>query len=500
MVQELKIDRTRAHKGDIYSEALDRFSDRPIVTIATGATCAYLGDERNLREFLIADETARHLRAAGHTVFTLLIDDSMDPLNMRQLRVAVNKDEALIQQYASSCGKPIASLPDPWGCHESFAGHFESKLLDRLHGLDCHPVLVSTASLYRNGVYAPFIRDILERYDEVTAFLNERFPDYTPDKLFWPLCPECGYIDETRVENVTTATLRFYCRRCERSQAIDLAEVQGKFNWKLDCALRWSLFHIDAEPFTKAYLEPQSGSFVDAQALSERFFGGHSILPLRYGMVKMDRSLSYKLLASLPSAALRTMFVERPTTDVTLTEDLILATASRYEALPGISYYDFARQLLPMWLLTPEALTAEQRSLLSSGIAFSAHFLGNEVRLPLPRREKVVQEEPDVLRAMASLLSEVIELRQSSLGDAEPSQETLKPLLSTLGPVKKNVYHCLRSLTGQEQGLPVTRILGILPLTYLQLLVDLIEMHLAPEAEFTPEADFVQQPLLRLAA
>ena len=431
---------------------------------------------------MIADETARHLRAAGHTVFTLLIDDSMDPLNLRQLRVAVNKDEALIQQYASSCGKPIASLPDPWGCHDSFAGHFEAKLLDRLHGLGCHPALVSTASLYQKGVYAPYVRDILERYDEVLAFLGERFTDYTPDKLFWALCPDCDYIDETRIERVTATTLDFYCRRCERSRTIGLDEVQGKFNWKLDCALRWSLFHIDAEPFTKAYLEPQSGSFVVAQALSERFFGGHSVLPLHYGTVKMDRSLSYKLLASLPGPALRAMFVERPTTDLTLTEDLILATASRHEALPGLSFFDFARQLLPMWLLTPESLTAEQRALLSSGIAFSAHFLDSEARLPLPRREDIVQEDPDILDALSELLTQVIALRQSDPEDAEPSPETLKPFLAALAPDKKTVYHRLRCLVGQEQGLPVTRILGVLPLSYLQLLVDLIDLHLAPEA------------------
>ena len=88
-------------KNSPYEQAAERFAGHPVVTIATGATCAYLGDERNLREFLIADETARHLRAAGHAVFSLLIDDSLDPLNFRQLRVAVDKDPALIRAVRS---------------------------------------------------------------------------------------------------------------------------------------------------------------------------------------------------------------------------------------------------------------------------------------------------------------------------------------------------------------------------------------------------------------
>ena len=117
---------------------------------------------------------------------------------------------------------------------------------------------------------------------------------------------------------------------------IGIGEVQGKFNWKLDCALRWAIFKIHAEPFNKAYLEPQTGSFVVAQALSERFFGGHPVLPLHYGTVKMDRPLSYKLLESLPPAALRALLVERPTTDLSLTHDAVVAAASHHEVLPGM--------------------------------------------------------------------------------------------------------------------------------------------------------------------
>src|SRR4028118_640731 len=128
-----------------YSEALTQFASQEVVTIATGATCAYLGDERNLREFLVADETARCLRRAGHTVFFFLIDDSLDPLDFRQLRVAVNKDEELVERYKHWCGKPVAYLPDPWGCHDSYATHFEEELLDRLHRLNCYPTIVNTA-------------------------------------------------------------------------------------------------------------------------------------------------------------------------------------------------------------------------------------------------------------------------------------------------------------------------------------------------------------------
>ena len=304
-----------------YQGFLDLFADQNLVTLATGTTCAYLGDERNLREFLVADETARSLRKAGHTAVFYMIDDSMDPLNIRQLRVAVNKDAALIELYQAWCGKPIAQLPDPWGCCESYAAHFEEVLLLRLAQLGCHPTLIRTAKLYERGVYAPYVRQVLEQREEITQFLTRYFPNYHPDKLFWALCPHCGYIDATQIEHVRKDSVRVHCRRCERTTDVSFAELKGKLNWKLDCAVRWTLFQIDAEPFSKSYLEPQNGSFYIAQALSHRFFDSRPVYPLLYGLVKMDRKFSYKLLDSLPGGALRTMMVEHPSADIAIRYD-----------------------------------------------------------------------------------------------------------------------------------------------------------------------------------
>nr|CAA9217071.1 hypothetical protein AVDCRST_MAG63-285 [uncultured Armatimonadetes bacterium] len=482
-------------QAPLYTETLQRFENQAIVTVAAGATCAYLGDERSLREFLVADETARHLRAAGHTVFSLLIDDSLDPLNARQLRVAVNKDEKLQEQFQGWCGKPIGRLPDPWGCHASYAAHFEAKLLDRLHDFGCHPTLISTADLYRRGVYAPYVREVLERHDEVTGFLAQRFPGYTPDRLFWVICPCCGYMDATRMERVACWGVQAYCGRCEKSHGIAFGDLEGKLNWKLDCALRWTLFKIDAEPFSKAYLEPKAGTFAVARALSERFFGGAYVQPLPYGLVKMERHLSGRVLESLPAPALRNLFTEHPATDLHLTADLVMTTASRHEVSAGTSYLDAVKQLLPVWLLTPDALTKGQRDLVAHGTAFSRHFLDSEPALRLPAREHIAGEVPVVLEGLRCLLRQIITLRQTTGSCWESYQAPAKRLLDDVAPHKKAVLHCFRSITGQQQGLPVTRALFLLPLTYLQLVEHLLDLHLSvavhntvhPKSSYEPE-------------
>lgn len=461
-----------------YPELVKRFADQQAVTIATGATCAYLGDERNLREFLVADEAARWLRRAGHTVSFYLIDDSLDPLNFRQLRVAVNKDEKLIEQYTHWCGKPIAHLPDPWGCHETYADHFEAELLHRLHQLDCHPTLVTTSKLYERDVYTPYIRTVLDKYDDIFEFLRTHFEGYKPEKLIWVLCPHCRYIHETDVETIHDHTVEINCHHCEYQSSIPFAELQCKLNWKLDCAVRWAYFKIDVEPFSKSYLEPQTGSFAVAQALSKKYFGGHDVLPLQYGLVSMEKKFSNTLLTSLPGSVLRGLLVDRPSADFKLTRDLLVTAASRYTVMPGMSYLDFIKQLLPMWLLTPHTLTPDQRDLLSHGLAFGRHFLGWEAHLPLPTREIIEVEQPAVLTLVHTLLSRVIRLREQPDLTAEQFQESLTGLIDCLGSHKGPSLHRLRILVGQEQGLPAGRFLFLLPLEYLRLLEYMVELYL----------------------
>src|SRR5688500_13439158 len=108
------------------TDATKLLGESHLVKIASGRTCAVLGDERTIREHLVVGEFARNLRQAHVNALTLLLDDSLDPLNERQLRVAMRKDQAEIDRFSEFCGKPICAIPDPWGCHASYAEHFEA--------------------------------------------------------------------------------------------------------------------------------------------------------------------------------------------------------------------------------------------------------------------------------------------------------------------------------------------------------------------------------------
>jgi len=171
------------------NDVIALLSDRNTITVSTGATSAYLGDERNLREYLVADEAVKQLRSAGHVVHFLLFNDDLDALTFRQLRVAVKKDPLLIDEFEPFCGKPISDIRAPYGAPGSWSQYFQGELALRLHALDCHPTILNVSQMYAKGMYAPYIKQVLLHQDRILDYLAVNFAGYRPEKLFWPVCP-----------------------------------------------------------------------------------------------------------------------------------------------------------------------------------------------------------------------------------------------------------------------------------------------------------------------
>lgn len=449
------------------------------MTVATGVTCAYLGDERNLREYLVADELVKTLRKAGQVVHFLLFDDDVDPLSYRQLRVAVKKNPALIEQFEPYCGKPISDIRSPYSEGESWSKYFEGQFLKRLSAVDCHPTLISTSNMYARGMYAPYVKQVLLQADRIYDYLSENFAGYHPEKLYWAVCPTCGYIDGTDVTGTTQTEAQVSCQRCGKATWLSYEEMRGKLNWKLDCAARWSMFRVHVEPFTKSYLEPKAGSFHVAQGLSKTFFGGSDVTPLHFGTVTMPKELGYRLMESLPVEVLRSLFIKHHKTDLDINEERVIVEASRVDVLPDYSFLDVVKQLLPAWILDCSELGAHQRELMAKGMAFSREFLRDEVKPVLPNREQIEQTPLEFLRAIHSLLQRVIVLREAFRNDYDSFVAPTKATIDKLGEQRKQVVTYLRKIVGQEHGLPNSRFLFLLPLSYLRNLESMVSLYLA---------------------
>ena len=457
---------------------VNRFRDQHTITVATGVTCAYLGDERNLREYLLADEIVRALKAAGHVVHFFCFNDDLDALTFRQLRVAVNKDPDEVARFEPFCGKPISSIRSPYDSKRSWSEYFAGEFENRLRSLGCSPNLINISNLYDRGLYDPYVKQVLLQHDRIRHYLGQEFPNYHPEKLYWPVCPVCGYIDETSVGHVSETHVDVLCTRCLCSTSVPYSDLKGKLNWKLDCAVRWAMFKVSAEPFSKAYLEPNTGSFYVAQGLSKTFFGGGDVAFIPYGTVSMPTSMSGKLLQCLPASVARNLFVRHPRTDLDLTEERVITEANKEEVLPDLRYTDLVKQLLPVWTLDPSELTGEQRELMVKGIAYSRHFEHKEIRPYLPNQSHIEHVPHDVLRMINAVIQEVIILRRACGNDYEAFKDPAKAAIQRLGESRKQVTAHFRRIINQDQGVPNSRFLFLLPISYLMNLNSLIELYL----------------------
>ena len=74
------------------------------------------GNIHNLREVLVAEAVANALRARGAEVRFVFHADTIDPLR----KIA----PGIPGSFREYIGQSLSRVPDPEGCHESYAEHF----------------------------------------------------------------------------------------------------------------------------------------------------------------------------------------------------------------------------------------------------------------------------------------------------------------------------------------------------------------------------------------
>ena len=443
-----------------------QFEGQNIVSIAAGTTCAYFGDGRDIRDFLVAANAVETLRKAGHIVHFFLFDDNLDPLQSRQLRVAVDKDPELIAKYTGYLGQPICNIPSPYSDSETFSQTFQRKLMKRLTALGCQPNLISSSVLYSNGAYRPYVEQIVEKEAEIRQFLKTEFPGYTLDRLYHPICPNCHRIDMTRLVGHDGSHAEIECGHCDTTMLVRRTEMSGKLSWKIDLALRWWLFSIDAEPFSKRYLEPVSGSFAIASSLARRFFGPIAVCPILVGMVILESKSYSPFLSCLPAATVRKMFTDRWGSDLRITNDRLVLEAGRTEVYEGESFLNVVKRHVPLWALNPLQHDSDVFDLLRKGQRFARTYLEEDLGNESIDLTPLEDADSDQLAALVSIAGLTLELR-SKIHNYDEFDRNVRPLTESFGQSWSNATLVLRRVLGQSRGLPGRRLLFHLPMATL---------------------------------
>ncbi len=173
---------------------------------------------------------------------------------------------------AAHLGKPLTSVPDPFGTHESFGQHNNARLQRFLDDFGFDYEFQSSADWYKSGRFDAALLKVLERYDEVMAIMlptlgPERRETYSP---FLPICPETGRVLQVPVveRNVGAGTVVY---RGEAGTLVETPVTGGhcKLQWKADWAMRWYALDVDYEMSGKDLIDS-----VTASARIEKVLGG----------------------------------------------------------------------------------------------------------------------------------------------------------------------------------------------------------------------------------
>ena len=269
----------------------------------------------NLREILVGEAVANALRARGEEVRFVFHADTIDPLR----KIAPGIPES----FKVFIGHSLSRVPDPEGCHASYAEHFLVPLEEALREMEMEIEVLRSHELYEGGVYAEVTLEAIEHAPGLRRILQEVSGGERPED--WsPYMPRAASGDLTGnrvVEHLRDESrVRFVDREGNEGVA-DYARGEGKLGWRVELAARWKALKVTFEPFGKDHTS-RGGSTDTADRMAREVF--HYPVPGRYeyewiqlkgrGAMSSSRGivlLPGDLLEILPPDAMREMVLGR---------------------------------------------------------------------------------------------------------------------------------------------------------------------------------------------
>ncbi len=183
---------------------------------------------------------------------TRMICFSDDLDGMRKIPGNVPQQDML----AEHMHKPLTSVPDPFGTHESF-GHHNNAMLRRFldtFGFDYE--FYSAREFYASGQFDEVLKRAAERYDEVMKVMlkslrDERQQTYS---IFLPIHPETGrvlYVPMKKVDAVNYTVT--FDDEDGREWTLPVTGGHVKLQWKPDFGARWAALDVDFEMYGKEH-------------------------------------------------------------------------------------------------------------------------------------------------------------------------------------------------------------------------------------------------------
>ncbi|MEI9995371.1 MAG: lysine--tRNA ligase [Rhizomicrobium sp.] len=164
------------------------------------------------------------------------------------------------EMLAANLGKPLTSIPDPFGTHESYGANMNARLRAFLDTFDFDYEFRSSTEMYKAGVFDAALLRVLAKYDRVMEVMlptlgEERQQTYSP---FLPVSPRSGKVLLAKVvaHDAAKGTIT-YIEEDGSEETVPVTGGHCKLQWKPDFGMRWAAFGIDYEMYGKDHLPSQ---------------------------------------------------------------------------------------------------------------------------------------------------------------------------------------------------------------------------------------------------
>ena len=259
---------------EIAQRLIERNPDKAEYVCAAGISPSGSIHIGNFRDIATSYFVVKALRKMGKKAKLLFSWDEFDRLRKVPVNVAAVTDD-----FDKYIGQPYVDAPDPFGCCESYAKHFQNEFEASIKRFGIDMDYRYQASQYRSGKYAKYIIQALEKRGEIFDILDSfRTQEATEDerKNYYPVgiyCAHCGK-DTTKITSLSSdcKVAEYECACGHKGTFNFETDFNCKLAWKIDWPMRWMFEGVDFEPGGKDHASP-TGSYQTSRIIAEKIYG-----------------------------------------------------------------------------------------------------------------------------------------------------------------------------------------------------------------------------------
>src|SRR3989338_2840019 len=222
-----------------------------------------------------------HVGSAGDGIRSYVVNLALKELGVKSEFIAFSDDKDGLRKVPAGfpeamekdIGKPVSSIDDPFGCHDTMASHISALLTDAFEKIGVEFRLLRAHEEYAKGTLDKQIVIALKNAKRCGEIIREITGQekYLTQLPYIAVCSECGRLYTTRVYRFgEDGTIHYKCDQNfsgKNSNTGKILEIEGcghdgvcgirdgKLAWKVEFAARWTALKINYEAFGKDILD-----------------------------------------------------------------------------------------------------------------------------------------------------------------------------------------------------------------------------------------------------